>query len=161
MKLSHKTLIVISGLIWFVIGIYLLRLGLNLLFQNLADTTADSYPLIATLKPYFGSVENVAMLLLVFALFIGFLKGRYVLGKSAQRGVDRIKTFPNPTSITNIYSAKYYILLGAMIALGISIKYFGLYPDIRGVIDAIIGSALINGAMIYFKFAQALNKQPT
>lgn len=161
MMLSHKKLIIISGSIWFVIGVYLLRLGMNLLHAGITDPSTGSYPLLENLKPYLGSVENVAMLLVVFALFIGYLKGRYVLGKSAQRGVERIRTFSDPTSITNIYSAKYYILLGGMVALGITIKYMGLNGDVRGVIDMIIGSALINGAMIYFKFAQTLKNQGT
>jgi hypothetical protein len=155
MKLSHTKLIVISGLIWFVIGVFLLRLGLNLIITSLDGL--GNYPLINLLRPYLSTVENVALLLVVLALMIGYFKGNYVLGKSARRGVERIRSFPNPTSIANIYSAKYYILLGAMVALGISIKYIGLNPDVRGFIDTIIGSALINGAMIYFKLARANN----
>lgn len=161
MKLSHTKLIILSGLVWFGVGIYLLRLGLNLLISSMygqSDSGANSYPLIAALKPYMGSVENVALLLAVIALSIGYLKGRFVLGKSAQRGVERIKSFSNPTSLMNIYSAKYYVLLGLMITLGISIKYVGLNEDIRGVVDVIIGSALINGAMIYFQQAQQLKR---
>lgn len=158
MKLSHTKLIVISGLIWFVIGIYLLRLGLNLMMASIAGL--ENYPLINMLRPYLNTAENVTLLLVVLALMIGYFKGNFVLGKSARRGVERIRSFPNPTSIANIYSAKYYILLGTMIALGISIKYMGLNSDIRGFIDVIIGSALINGAMVYFKLAKA-NKNET
>lgn len=159
MKLSHGKLIVISGLVWFVIGVYLLQLGLNLLLGGIDPSSTvpkDHYPLVTTLYSYIGSVENAALVLIVIALFIGYLKGRYVLGKSAQRGVARILSFPNPADLSRIYSGKYYILLAAMVGLGISIKYMGLSNDVRGFIDAIIGSALINGAMIYFKLAQGL-----
>lgn len=155
MKLSHTKLIIFSGLIWFAVGVYLLRLGINLLLGSVSQDASGDYPLIQHMQPYMGSVENVATLLVVAALFIGYLKGRFVLGKSAHKGASRIKSFPNPTSIANIYSAKYYILLAIMIALGISMKYLGLHNDVRGFIDAIIGSALINGAMIYFKIALA------
>lgn len=156
MKLSHTKLIMISGLVWFGIGVYLLQLGLNLLLGGVnADLSASQYPLLRALSPYTGSLETAAIVLVVIALFIGYFKGRYVLGKSAKRGVDRIRSFSNPAPLQNIYSAKYYILLGSMVALGISIKYMGLNNDVRGLIDAIIGSALINGAMIYFRLAQS------
>jgi hypothetical protein len=156
MKLSHTKLIMISGLVWFGVGVYLLQLGLNLLLGgvNSPDLSASQYPLLRTLSPYTGSLESAAIVLVVIALFIGYFKGRYVLGKSAKRGVDRIRSFPNPAPLQNIYSWQYYILLGSMVLLGISIKYMGLNNDVRGLVDAAIGSALINGAMIYFKLAQ-------
>jgi hypothetical protein len=157
MKFSHAKLVVISGLVWFAVGVYLLQLGLKLLFTGISDPAgldAQSYPLIASLTPHLGSVENVALILLSIALLVGYIKGRYVLGKSAHRGVERIRSFPNPTSLSNIYSAKYYLLLALMICLGVSIKYLGVNNDIRGLVDAAIGSALINGAMIYFRLAQ-------
>lgn len=159
MKLSHRSLIIISGLVWFAIGVYLLQLGVNLLLigTNQAVTASTNYlPLLNWLRHSVGNIQNAALLLIVIALFIGYLKGRYVLGKSAQKGVTRIRAFPNPTSIARIYNSRYYILIGAMMGLGISIKYLGLSNDVRGFIDAIIGSALINGAMIYFKLAQDL-----
>lgn len=156
MKLSHAKLITISGLIWFGIGVYLLQLGLNLLIGGVQspDFSTSNYPLLRTISPYVGSIETAAIVLVVVALFVGYFKGRYVLGKSAQRGAERIRSFSNPAPLQHIYSAKYYILLGSMVALGISIKYLGLSNDVRGLIDAIIGSALINGAMIYFRLAQ-------
>lgn len=154
MKLSHAKMIVISGLIWFGIGVYLLQLGLNLLLEGMNSSGfTGHYPLLKALVPYLGSFETTVVMLIVVALFIGYFKGRYVLGKSAKRGVNRIRSFANPAPLHHIYSGKYYILLGSMIALGISIKYMGLPNDVRGLIDAAIGSALINGSMIYFKLA--------
>lgn len=156
MKLSHAKLIALSGAVWFAIGVYLLNLGLNLLIVNTSaeNTLLSDYPLLRSLESVTGSIQAAALTLVIIALAIGYFKGRYVLGKSAQRGVDRIQKMPNPAPLSKIYSGKYYILLGSMIALGISIKYLGLSNDIRGFIDAIIGAALINGAMIYFRLAQ-------
>lgn len=154
MKLSHTKLIMISGLIWFGIGVYLLQLGLNLLLSGVGqDLATSSYPLLKALSPYTSGLEIAIIALVVIALLIGYFKGRYVLGKSAKRGVDRIRSMPDPAPLKNIYSAKYYILLSLMVGLGISIKYLGLSNDVRGWIDATIGSALINGAMIYFRHA--------
>ena len=115
------------------------------------------FPLLHSIAPYFGGKEQTATILIALGLLIGFFKGRFILGKSAKRGVERICSFPNPTSLSNIYSAKYYILLGGMVGLGMSIKFLGLPNDIRGLVDVAIGAALINGAMIYFRSAVEMN----
>lgn len=157
MKLSHTKLIVISGLVWFLVGFYLLQLGLNLLVDSATTMpTSGHYPLLSSVAHFIGDGQTAALLLVLIALFVGYMKGRYVLGKSAQKGVDRIRSFPNPAPLAHIYSPKYYLLLGLMIALGVSIKFFGVNNDIRGFVDTIIGAALINGAMIYFRLAQAV-----
>ena len=153
-KLSHSTLIMISGLIWLLAGGFLLQLGLGLLVGGTQPDfmiLASNYPLLNLLTPFLGSKENSVLLLIAVSLYVGYLKGRHVLGKSAHKGVARIQGFANPTSLGNIYSPKYYILLGAMVGLGMSIKFLGIPNDVRGAIDVTIGSALINGAIIYFR----------
>jgi hypothetical protein len=148
-NVSHKTLIYISGLVWLAVGLMLLRFGLNLLRD-----TSQAMPLATFVAPYIGEAIGLALALLVaLAAFVGYLKGVFVLGKSAKKGVERLLAFPNPTKITNLYSAKYYILLGLMVGLGISMKYIGLPNDIRGLIDVTIGIALITGALVYFRAA--------
>lgn len=161
LKLSHTALIAISGLVWLAIGVFLLSLGLNLIVASTQPeflAIEKQYPILATLEPYFG-IEQAALFLIVACLFVGYAKGRYVLGKSARRGVARILTFPNPTSLANIYSMPYLLLIGGMVGLGMSIKYFGLPNDVRGAVDVAIGSALINGAMIYFRLATAIKQK--
>lgn len=154
-KLSHSILISISGMVWMFVGLMLLRLGLILLVGSLDH---ESHPLLTLLEPYFGGLSSAMIGVLAFAFFIGYMKGHFVLGKSAQKGVERIKTFPNPTSLRYIYSPKYYVLLGSMIALGISIKYLGIPNDIRGVVDVAIGMALLKGAWSYFQHVVSLKK---
>lgn len=155
LKLSHKTLIIISGLIWLAVGSFLLPLGLNFLLQAVENSRlhAENYPLLNLFSKLASNAENSVIIIIVIAMMIGYSKGRFVLGKSAIKGVERIRSFPNPTSLSNIYSAKYYILLALMIGLGMSMKYLGIPADVRGLIDVAIGSALINGAMIYFRLA--------
>jgi hypothetical protein len=156
LKLSHKTLIIISGLIWLAVGSFLLPLGLNFLLQAVENSrlhTMENYPLLNLFSKLASNAENSVIIIIVIAMMIGYSKGRFVLGKSAIKGVERIRSFPNPTSLSNIYSAKYYILLALMIGLGMSMKYLGIPADVRGLIDVAIGSALINGAMIYFRLA--------
>jgi len=156
LKFSHSTLIYLSGLIWLAVGLMLLRIGVNLLIPASPLESLVTGPLVHFLTPYLGDIKAVLATILIFALAVGYLKGRFVLGKSARKGVERILTFPNPTHVSNLYSAKYYILLGGMVALGISIKYLGIPNDIRGMIDVTIGIALLTGALIYFRYAATL-----
>lgn len=157
LKLTHSTLVFLSGLVWFAIGAFLLQIGLNLLFDTTLQATGY-HPVVAGLTPYFGSKEQVVLLIITLALLIGYFKGRFALGKAVQRGVSRIVTFPNPTSIANIYSGKYYLLIGVMILLGASMKFFNVPKDIRGGIDVTVGAALINGAIIYFRTAYNMKR---
>jgi hypothetical protein len=162
LKISHAALVAISGLVWFAVGGWLLPLGLSLMLEGTKQAQLSdvaSLPLLRFLSPYLGGFEQAALLLIVVGLLIGQLKGLKVLGKSAQRGIERIKTFPNPTEITNIYSAKYYILLGGMVGLGMGIKFLGLSNDVRGLVDIAIGTALIRGALIYFRSAFQLRQE--
>ncbi len=153
LKFSHATLIYLSGLIWLAVGVMLLRIGILLLFQG--EKEISSLPLASFISSISG--EEMAMGIIALAgMLIGCLKGRFVLGKSAHKGIQRILTFPNPTSIGNIYNAKYYILLFLMVGLGMSIKYLGIPDDIRGFIDMAIGIALFTGSMIYFREASKL-----
>lgn len=157
MKFSHATLAYISGFVWLAVGCFLLQLGLSLL-ATAVDTAGpnSTLPVLHFLQTYAGGYQEGAIALIMIALLIGYLKGKHVLGKSAQKGVAHITTFPNPTSLSNMYSARYYILLGAMVGLGMSIKFFGLPNDVRGTIDVAIGAALINGAMCYFRLGRQL-----
>lgn len=158
MKCNHVTLAWISGLVWIAVGFFLLTFGLSLLTLPLTADAVNT-PLLDLVAPYFGGNEQAIVVLVAIALYIGFLKGKHVLGKSARKGVERLKILPNPVSIAKIYSAKYYILLGGMVGLGMSIKYFGIPTDVRGFIDVAIGSALIQGGVIYFRLAHTLKPQ--
>lgn len=150
-KVSHTTLIVISGLIWLGVGCLLLSLGLNFLVASFLKDQTSAHPLLDLVAPYLGGVEQSALFLVVVGLLIGYLKCRYIFSKTVQKGVDRILQLPNPVSISQIYTKKYYILLGSMMVLGFLVKFVAL--DIRGTVDIIIGAALINGAMLYFRRA--------
>jgi hypothetical protein len=152
-KVSHTTLIVISGFIWLIIGCTLLTLGLNFVVESIlkANLTLFSRPILDRVAPYMDGVESAALVWIAICLFVGFMKARYIFSKTVQKGVERIQSLSNPASIRQIYTKKYYILLGSMIFLGLLVKFLPL--DIRGGIDIIIGSALINGAMQYFRNA--------
>lgn len=153
LKVSHTTMIVISGLVWLVIGCILLPLGLNFVVESiLKENLATLHrPLLDSLAPYLDGVEPAALAWIALCLFVGFIKARYVFSKTVKKGIERIQSLPNPASLGQLYTKAYYILLGSMIFLGMLVKYLPM--DIRGGIDIIIGAALINGAVQYFRSA--------
>ena len=156
-KVKHSTMVFISGIVWLIVGCVLLPLGLNFVLSPLKDSSVSSYPLLHFFSSWAGGFEEGATLLIAFALALGFLKGRFVFAKSVQRSVQRIVSLPNPSEITKIYAFSYYLLLGSMFFLGYLVKF--LPVDVRGGVDIVIGSALINGAILYFRQAWNLRHQ--
>lgn len=159
MQLSKTAWIVISGLIWFVVGVGLLTLGLNFIVFKAQIDVSDTSSLIAKLSPLTGGREQAALALIIFGLIIGFIKGRFVLGKTVRRVSERIVLLPQPVRFAQVYSKGYLMLIGGMILLGMSMKWLGLPAEVRGTIDVAIGSALMNGAMAYFRVAFAVKKE--
>lgn len=161
-RFRHKTLIFISGMIWLTVGAFLLPLGLHFIVDSAQKSLIlhqNSLPLLNFFAGWTGGFEQAAMFVVALALMIGFFKGRYVISKSVNRLVNRIRSFPEPTPLSRIYSPPYYILLSSMILIGVGIKYLGVPYDIRGMVDVAIGAALINGAMLYFRLGMSYGKE--
>jgi hypothetical protein len=151
-KVSHATLIFLSGFVWLAVGCFLLPLGLNFIVETLLkENSAQPHPILSFLASYVGGLEPAALIWIAITLLIGFLKGRSVFAKSVNRSVNRILTLPNPAPLSKIYTLSYYILLGSMVLLGVLVRFAPL--DIRGGVDVAVGSALINGAVLYFRQA--------
>jgi hypothetical protein len=157
-KASHSTLVFLSGFVWLAVGCFLLSLGLNFIVESILieNLTTIRHPILDFLSSYAGGMDQAALVWIVFALCVGFLKGRYVFAKSVQRSVNRIQTLPNPASLSKIYTLQYYLLLGSMFFLGFLVRFTTL--DIRGGVDVIIGFALINGAVLYFRQSWAIRQ---
>lgn len=153
LKCSHKTLIFLSGGMWLLIGLFLMILGIRFLMTTLHNPS-DSFSLIALTSRLTSGQEQGASLVIAGALFLGFIKGRTVLKKAAQRQISRILQLAQPAPLKKIYTPAYYLLICGMIALGISLRFLPTSLDVRGAIDLAIGSALINGALHYFRFKE-------
>lgn len=145
---KHKTLYVISGLVWLAIGAALFKLGAGFLYTSINLT--EGTPLLSSIQPLL-SVENALVVLVALALVVGVLKGRVVLQKSAKRSCERIRNLPEPVSIFSIYSLGNYLIIAFMMGLGMSMKYISLPLDIRGFIDIAVGAALIEGSRYFFR----------
>jgi len=132
--MDQRGWIYLSGALWFVIGLFLMYKGL--FFISSAS----------------GHVNNW---IIFFALMIGFLKGRFVLVKTVQKVVLRIRSLPSPIRFSQVYPKSYWILIGSMMMLGMALRYLPIPISVRGFVDLAIGSALMNGSMLYFRAARA------
>jgi hypothetical protein len=149
--MTTRKWIVVSGLTWLAIGSMLMVKGLKWITQSMMGL--ESAPLVRWCSSLVGSAQQGALLVICISLFIGFIKGRTVLAKTVQRVVTRIRSLPPPILLSQVYDRRYATLLGSMMALGFLFRFLPIGADVRGAIDVAIGSALINGSMLYFREA--------
>ena len=149
--MSAKKWIVISGVSWMVIGVYLMVKGLNWITQ--AMMLQETPRVLKWFVGLGGSLQQGGLLLICLALLIGFIKGRMVLSKTVARVVSRLRASKGPIPFANAYDRKYYVVVGFMMLLGLLLRFLPIAFDVRGAIDVVIGSALMNGAMLYFREA--------
>lgn len=160
LKNSESRIIFVSGLIWFAVSLYLFPLGVRLLTATMEPPLdSQTFSLLTPLGHLLGGRTEAVIALLAFGLFIGYFKGRYVLGKSVEREVARIRS-THDVSFKHIYSKKQYIIIGSMVFIGMAVKFFGVPNDWRGTIDVAIGFALMNGGVAYLRQA-LLNLEAT
>jgi hypothetical protein len=148
--MKHRFWIFFSGLVWFAIGGFLTFKGLRLI----SEATFRNDTLCFSWQTLFGSPAQVGTLLIALGLVVGFIKGRFVLSKTVHRVSMRIMNLASPIRFFDVYAPSYWILIGSMIGLGISLRFLPIPIDVRGFIDVAVGSALLNGSMLYFRFAK-------
>jgi hypothetical protein len=159
---SKSTLVRLASLIWFIVGIFLFSMGLYYfhLGTTLLPTLAyDGSFSILRLLSFFDKIQTASSMALIIALAIGFAKGRFVLKKTVMRQMARIKALPEKSSLLNIYSPPLYAIIGCMMLLGMSLKYFPIFFDTRGFIDVAVGFALMNGAFHYIQMLPKIQQE--
>ena len=153
MKIGHKLAIRLYGTLWFGVGLMLMFKAIPLIVNA---ATQKNLPLIKVFQPLVGNGQQAALIIVVVGLIIGMLKGKTVLAKAAKRSIDRVKEFPNPMPIARLFSLRYLLVLFIMMALGMGLRLFPIAEDIHGLIDLAVGSALIQGAIIYFRMGSLM-----
>ncbi len=149
MKFKHSTMLALCGTVWLVVGLSLMRLGLQFLASQ-PVTAPYSMPILNWLTTFL-SHGSAVVFLIATGLFVGYFKGRYVLGSSAERESKRIQALQNPAPIQYLYSKRSYVLIVVMVGIGMVMRFVPV--DIRGWVDIAIGAALINGSVVYFRRA--------
>ena len=116
---SPRTHLFFASALWTTIGLLLLLRGLVYLTQE---------------KFLIGAVIGLAL---------GLAKSRFILDKSALKGVERIKQFGDNTCIGAVYSWKTWLLVISMILLGMLLRMSSFPASLIGIICVAIGCALI------------------
>ena len=148
--MKPRTWIAFSGFLWLGIGVFLLYKGIHFISEGITTP----FSLSDRFQKTFGSTEKAATIWIVTGLIIGFLKGRLIFPKTVQRIVHRIRALPLPIGFAQVYPPSYWLLITAMVGLGMLMRILPIPVDARGLIDVAIGSALMNGAMLYFRAAR-------
>ena len=137
--MSKQRLIQVAGLIWIIVGIFLIYRGSGL--YNLAVTEQNT------------SKETI-IISLILGIVLGIIKGKFVLSKTARRNRDRINQLTPPLKIHNIFSGSFYGFIAGMMALGFLLRSFNTYLGGYVVVAAIycgIGMALIAASYAYWR----------
>jgi len=133
-----------------------MTIGLRFLLSSLVPgTSVSGFSLLAYAPTWLGEGkgvrENGIIILITMALLIGYFKGKFLLSKSALREINRVTLLSEPTSIKNIYSMRYYLIIALMMVLGSVMRFLPITSDTRGFIDVTIGMALINGSRSFYR----------
>jgi hypothetical protein len=118
-----------SGTIWLTVGLGLSAKGFSLLYPFNAWTAVW----------------------IVLAFGIGFLKARFVLSKRVHKTVLYLRGLGGPIRFRHVFSPSYIVLIGAMVGLGMAMRWMPISPVLRGGIDLAIGFALMQGSILYFR----------
>ncbi len=119
-----------AALMWSAVGIFLCGRGL--------------VNIIKVEDPY-------KFLWVAIALVAGLFKAKMVLEKTAFRIVDRIRNRPDPSCLFGFMPVKSYLLIGAMIMLGILLRKSSLNRSLVWSVYIAIGAALFASSRIFWK----------
>jgi len=137
-----------------VVGLALLTKGLQLLFLSASLSGQIKTPLLNIfLYAFTGALLPSLIFLITTGLLFGWIKARFGLIRSIKRTMHRLHLIEGTIKLSKLYRLHDYLLVVGMIALGRLMHWINLPSDLHGFIDITIGSALVNGAMIYFRFA--------
>jgi hypothetical protein len=119
------------GCLWGYIGMNLIRKGLPSLFASQQMAFAIAFT--------------------VLALAIGFFKSIFVLKKTANRLILRLDRVTNYFTIFKILDLKFFILIMAMMGLGIGLGTIEGLDTFKGVFRTAVGYGLLQSSFYFFK----------
>jgi len=117
------------ALLWSVVGAALLAVGLGLL---------------RTLAPIPLAV------VLALAIVVGAIKTRFVLRRTADRVIDRIRARGDGRCLGGVLSWRMWLFVVAMIALGRLLRVSPLAAEIVGAVYVAVGVALVLGSLRFW-----------
>ncbi len=133
---GKKTSLILVGLIWLVVGIYLGIIGTNWMLGL--------------------GLGKKLIIFLAVSTTIGLLKGKFVLKKVALKYYKRADTirFNKSDILTGwirILGLKGFILIGLMMGMGIFLRHSNIDRPILGIVYLAVGIALVYASKIFFE----------
>lgn len=116
---QRKTHLLLAACLWTFVGIILIGRGIHWLF------TAD------------------LLVLALPAVLLGFLKSHFILDKTARKSIHRILLLEDGTCLGAVYSKKTWLLVLAMMAMGVFLRHSSFPRPWLGVLYIVIGWALL------------------
>ncbi len=137
--MNKNSLYTLAGSIWGLVGLFLVIRG-AIMYQAALDTQ--------------NATQTALMISIAISVIIGVAKGRFVLSKTARRNKSRIESIEGPLKVHHVYAKSFYILIAAMIALGVTLRTYNESLGGYVVVAAIycgIGLALMVSSLTYWK----------
>jgi hypothetical protein len=153
LKINHRHMGCIAGIVWLIVGSLLLRMGIFLISTAAMEEIdpSSSHPLFHGLMVLVGDSAKVVLALLSVAILVGYAKGRLVLMRAGERIIARIASLRAPVPIFQIYGRRDYLLMLSMMGLGMVMRFLEVPIEIRGFILVAVGTALIQGSLAIFE----------
>ena len=82
------------------------------------------------------------LILVIPALFLGTLKSRFILDRTAKKSIDRIRLLEDGTCLGAVYSVKTWMLVLLMMSMGIVLRHSPFPRPLLGMLYITIGWAL-------------------
>lgn len=119
---SCRTHLLAAAILWTVVGAVLACIGVRFTFMGDA---------------------RVALVVLVCAAAAGILKALFVLGRTANRAIDRILVRGDGRCLGGFFSWKTWLFVLLMVTLGRLLRSNGVTPLLIGFIYTAVGTALL------------------
>ncbi len=128
---KRKWLIIISGLMWSGVGIFLNILAFN----------------------WLKSFNNIQLFLtIIIGLLAGWVIARFGFGNIANKNINRIFAYPKEVCVFAFQEWRSYILIAVMMSMGIFLRTTGLLPKyILAPMYIGIGTALFLASFRYYR----------
>ncbi|MEB3286433.1 MAG: hypothetical protein VKJ04_02905 [Vampirovibrionales bacterium] len=88
---------------------------------------------------------------IVLSAVIGIAKGKFVLGKTSAKNVERLDALTEPQRPLAVYSVRSWIIISLMVLIAVGLNVFNAPDLIRGCISLGIGLALIVSSLRYIQ----------
>ncbi len=130
LHVPRRWLLILAGITWFAVGLML---------------CCRAWGWLNTESPNRTWMEELG------AGATGFFLYSFALSKVAQKNIDRIGDLPHRTHAWNFIPMKSYLMIAAMIGMGIMLRNSSLPKELLIIPYTAMGGALILGGVLYLR----------